>query len=56
MDADPVTTSYLSIIIYSLLGTIITALIALYYYVETFRAVRLIKKLPGMYILTIKNV
>ncbi|KAG5315760.1 C4G15 protein, partial [Acromyrmex insinuator] len=47
MDADPVTTSYLSIIIYSLLGTIITALIALYYYVETFRAVRLIKKLPG---------
>ncbi|KAG5332275.1 C4G15 protein, partial [Acromyrmex heyeri] len=47
MDADPVTTSYLSIIIYSLLGTIVTVLIALYYYIETFRAVRFIKKLPG---------
>ncbi|XP_018046075.1 PREDICTED: cytochrome P450 4g15-like [Atta colombica] len=47
MDADPVTTSHLPIIIYSLLGTIVTLLIASYYYVETSRAVRLIKKLPG---------
>ncbi|KYN13880.1 PREDICTED: cytochrome P450 4g15-like [Trachymyrmex cornetzi] len=47
MDADPVTTSYLPIIIYSLLGTIVTLLIATYYYVETSRAVRLIKKLPS---------
>ncbi|XP_018400294.1 PREDICTED: cytochrome P450 4g15-like [Cyphomyrmex costatus] len=47
MDADPVTTSYLSIVIYSLLGTIITLLIAAYYYIETSRAIRLIKKLPN---------
>jgi len=49
MDAIPVTTSYLPTIAYSLLAVFITALIALYYYVETSRVVRLAKRLPSMY-------
>lgn len=55
MDVDPVTTSYLSIVTYSLLATFLTLLIAGYYYIETSRTIRLIKKLPGMYILIIKK-
>ncbi|XP_012532560.1 cytochrome P450 4g15 [Monomorium pharaonis] len=46
MDAELVTTPYFSILTYSLLATFITGLIALYYYVETNRAVRFVKKLP----------
>lgn len=47
MDAIPVTTSYLPTIAYSLLAVFITTLIALYYYVETGRAVQLSKRLPN---------
>jgi len=47
MEAIPETTSYLSIAVFSLLGTLATALIAAYYYIETSRAIRLIKKLPN---------
>ncbi|CAL1675695.1 unnamed protein product [Lasius platythorax] len=47
MDAIPITTSYLSTIAYSLLAVFITTLIALYYYVETSRVVRLSRKLPN---------
>lgn len=47
MDTIPVTTSYLPTIAYSLLAVFITALIALYYYVETSRVVRLAKRLPN---------
>jgi cytochrome P450 family 4 len=47
MDVVPETTSYLSIATFSLLVTIVTMLIAAYYYIEASRAVRLIKKLPG---------
>ncbi|XP_011695957.1 PREDICTED: cytochrome P450 4g1-like, partial [Wasmannia auropunctata] len=48
MDADPVTsTSYLSIATFSLLATLVTALIAAYYYVETSRTIRMIKKIPN---------
>ncbi|XP_071571445.1 cytochrome P450 4g15-like [Temnothorax nylanderi] len=46
MDTDPITTSYTSIVIFSLL-TLVAVLIAAYYYIETSRAVRFIKKLPG---------
>ncbi|XP_011156580.1 cytochrome P450 4g15 [Solenopsis invicta] len=47
MDVEPVTTPYFSVTIYTLLATFITTLIALYYYVETNRSVRLIKKMPN---------
>ncbi|XP_024893806.1 cytochrome P450 4g15-like [Temnothorax curvispinosus] len=46
MDTDPITTSYTSIVTFSLL-TLVAVLIAAYYYIETSRAVRFIKKLPG---------
>ncbi|EFN67213.1 Cytochrome P450 4g1 [Camponotus floridanus] len=47
MDIIPVTTSYLPTIAYSLLAVFITALIALYYYVESSRVVCLAKRLPN---------
>ncbi|XP_071558603.1 cytochrome P450 4g15-like [Temnothorax nylanderi] len=47
MDADPVTTSYMSTLTFSLLTTLLAVLAAAYYYIETSRAVRLVKKLPG---------
>lgn len=47
MDPISITATYLPII-YSLLLILIATIIAAYYYVETSRAVRLIKKLPGM--------
>lgn len=53
--SDPVTTTYLSSVTFSFLATLVAVLTALYYYIETSRAVRLVKKLPGMYILIIKN-
>ncbi|GAB1865918.1 Cytochrome P450 4g1 [Camponotus japonicus] len=43
---DFLVTTYLSTIVYSLLAVFFTALIALYYYVETSRVVRLSKRLP----------
>ncbi|XP_071631439.1 cytochrome P450 4g15-like isoform X2 [Temnothorax longispinosus] len=46
MDTDPITTSYTSIVTFFLL-TLVAVLIAAYYYIETSRAVRFIKKLPG---------
>ncbi|XP_077280989.1 cytochrome P450 4g15-like isoform X2 [Temnothorax americanus] len=46
MDTDPMTTSYTSTVTFSLL-TLVAVLIAAYYYIETSRAVRFIKKLPG---------
>ncbi|XP_071631414.1 cytochrome P450 4g15-like isoform X2 [Temnothorax longispinosus] len=45
MDTDPITTSYTSTVTFSLL-MLVAMLIAAYYYIETSRAVRLIKKLP----------
>lgn len=45
----PVTTSHLATITFYLLTALTTVLIALYYYIERSRAIRLIKKLPGMY-------
>ncbi|KAL6267712.1 hypothetical protein P5V15_000783 [Pogonomyrmex californicus] len=47
MDVIPVTSSYFSFMVSSLLVVFATALIAAYYYIETSRAVRLIKKLPS---------
>ncbi|XP_011705116.1 PREDICTED: cytochrome P450 4g1-like, partial [Wasmannia auropunctata] len=48
MDVDPVTsTSYLSIATFSLLATLVTALIVAYYYVERSRTIRMIKKIPN---------
>ncbi|XP_071558605.1 cytochrome P450 4g15-like isoform X2 [Temnothorax nylanderi] len=47
MDTDPITTSFTSTVTFSLL-TLVAVLIAAYYYIETSRAVRLIKKLPGL--------